>query len=164
LLTTYLFMLLIPTRGAAPSDLAPDTAEQVASAELRTARNAVFLELGGSALFLSINYDRMISEHFSLRAGIGGFSVEGDRVLLFPILFNLLLGPPNDKLEIGAGVSLFFPGGVAIPIALGYRYAPISTGVSLRVAVTPFVFLPTSGGGQSAILWPWAGLSVGAQF
>ena len=72
--------------------------------------------------------------------------------------------PPNDKLEIGAGVSLFFPGGVAIPIALGYRYAPISTGVSLRVAVTPFVFLPTTGQRQSAVFWPWAGLSLGHNF
>ena len=90
--------------------------------------------------------------------------MEGDRVLLFPILLNLPLGPPNDKLEIGAGVSLFFPGRFAIPIALGYRYAPTNTGVSFRVAVTPFVFLPTTGQRQSAVFWPWAGLSVGAQF
>jgi hypothetical protein len=118
-------MLLIPMRGAATSDLALNTAEQAASAEPRTARNAVFLEVGGSALFLSINYDRMLSEYFSLRAGIGGFSVEGDGALLSPILFNLLLGPPSHKLEIGAGISLVIrpdgPFAPTIPIAFGIR-------------------------------------------
>jgi hypothetical protein len=158
-------MLLIPLRGAATSALVPDVAEQAAVAEPRTARNAVFLEMGGSGLFLSVNYDRMLSDYFSLRVGIGGIVVEGDRALTFPILFNLLLGPPSDKLEIGAGISLLGPGAATfIALAVGYRYAPTKPGPSFRVGATPFVFLTPDRQQKRVIFAPWAGVSLGVQF
>jgi hypothetical protein len=126
-----------------------------------------FLEVGGSGLFLSINYDRMLSEYFSLRAGIGGIVVEGDTELSFPILFNLLLGPPSHKLEIGAGISLLAPWpDAAFPIALavGYRYAPRKTGLSFRIGATPFVFFHPHRELKKVTFVPWAGVSFGVQF
>lgn len=167
--STCLFMLLMPMPGAAMSDLLPDPGAQVASTEPRTAKNSVFMEVGGSAVMLSINYDRILSEHFSLRAGIGGLVVEGDKELVFPILFNLLMGPASHKLEIGAGITLFFPRGFSDPVvpiafAIGYRYAPIHTGLSFRIGATPFVFVTSHRELKSVIFVPWAGVSLGIQF
>jgi len=161
-------MLLMPMRGAAPGDVHSDAAERAPSAELRTARNAVFVEFGGSAIMLSVNYDRMLTDYFSLRVGIGGFSVERDTVFSLPILFNFLLGTPSHKLEIGAGFSVLVHGGLSsalIPLAfnVGYRYAPTSTGLSYRIAATPLLALPNTVS-TAAAFFPWAGVSFGVQF
>ncbi len=41
----------------------------------RAAHNSVYAELGGTALLYSANYDRMLGEHVSLRAGVELLSI-----------------------------------------------------------------------------------------
>ena len=71
--------------------------------------NTVYFELFGNGLLYSVNYDRMITDNISVRAGYGGLSVssastmEDVKITMMPVLGNYLMGGGNHKLEIGAG-------------------------------------------------------------
>ena len=127
--------------------------------------NTIYLELLGNGLLYSINYDRMVTDNISVRAGYGGLTVsnmtvssgvivtEDIKITLIPVLANYLRGEGNHKLEIGGGivlVSFDYTGNVAdvdfslgadgsIPTAnLGYRYQKSEGGFFFKASLCPF--------------------------
>lgn len=132
-------------------------------AQERAPQNAVYLELLGNGVLLSINYDRKLTDRFSLRAGTGSWGSEGTSwdgrevettMVTVPLLANYLGGSGNGRLELGAGVlfghrkrehtfgepddSYTF---TSLTGVVGYRYQPSRRGLMFRVGATPFVGL-----------------------
>ena len=129
------------------------------------ASNTVFGEMGGSALLWSFNYDRMVTDKISVRAGFGSFTFGSDissdmggeveskiAIKMFPITVNYLLGKNNHKIEVGAGMTLFSvegefdlaglsmssEGSLFIPAGvLAYRYQRSNGGLFFRIGVAP---------------------------
>ena len=124
-------------------------------AQSPSAPNSVYFELLGNGLMYSLNYDRMFSESFGGRAGIGYFSPENEAVITFPIMLNYLYGSGNSKLELGGGITVisqsenisfqfkssnkeFGGSGVLATITIGYRYQKPEKGIVFRAGFTPF--------------------------
>ena len=126
----------------------------VYSQEITKPKNIVYLDLGviitGTpyAFGVGLNYERMLSDNLSLRAGVNlGFYnnyVIGDKIsgasIGFPVTLNYMTNGKN-KFEIGLGggprisltdenTNLFFPA-----IRLGYRYQPDESGMMYRFGV-----------------------------
>lgn len=141
-------------------------------------KNQFYLELGGNAIIYSFNYERMITDNFSLRGGIGisptlGL-VEGTFIFI-PITGSFLLGSNTSKLEIGLGVTYFSgketeffsyevdsetKSKLFITGILGYRYVS-SGGFIFRVAFTP-LYNPDKT--EDSKFLPWGALSFGYAF
>src|SRR5690554_2947633 len=70
-------------------------------------KNAFYLELFGSGLVYTLNYERVISDGLHLRIGAGfyGYALGnyGNREYSIPIIANKLFGKQNAKFELGAG-------------------------------------------------------------
>src|SRR5258706_14057847 len=69
---------------------------------------SVFFELGGPGL-ASFNFDTRFSgknDGFGGRIGVGGFSIDGEGIVFFPLGVNYLLGKDGrNYFEIGGGVT-----------------------------------------------------------
>ena len=148
---------------------------------MRTAHNAVYLELGGNGLLYSVNYERFMAPNVSLRGGFSYVSVEASdgtgsasaSVAVVPLMVNYLLGGGSAKLEVGGGIALTrFSGesstgfgdevevGAFVPIGTGtvaFRLSPPGGGFNFKIGWTPF-FHPDIG------LFNWGGLALGAGF
>ncbi len=150
-------------------------APALARAQERTARNGLYVELGGSAAIWSVNYERFVSDDVSLRIGAGYTSVTdslGTSVSLttFPLTASFLgVRSGSHALELGAGVVFAsasissnsaglkaFGSGTIGTAIVGYRLAPPAGGFNLRIAYTPLF----SGSGY----FSWVGLAVGGLF
>lgn len=131
------------------------------------APNAVYVELLGTGLFYSVNYERMISERQSFRLGLSYIWEDGyvfDRTIIIPLSSSYLL--PTDKdshLEFGFGATYIqlldsSPTFATGPI-LGFREQNVLDGGGLiRITFTPMI---------SPSDWKlhlWGGLSFGASF
>ena len=73
-------------------------------------RNNVYLELGGTGYYYSINYELLIVKSSSTALfGRIGFEYlpirDADRMIHFPLAANLLLGKKRSKLEIGTTIG-----------------------------------------------------------
>lgn len=146
-----------------------------------TNKNAIYLELLGSGLFYSINYDRILWEksNVAMSARIGASYIPVSEfwdfnTFGFPIECSFLKGRRN-YLEIGSSVLIQqnFYGGTSSKSLIafgriGYRYQKKNGGTMFRIALTPFVaiiyddenrlqegFLP---------VLPWVGISIGRSF
>ena len=123
----------------------------------------------------SLNYERFLTDDVSLRIGGSYFAVHdyaGTSVSLatFPLTASWLgLRAGNHALEIGGGAvfasatvstgsfgAKAFGSGVVGTGILGYRYAPLDGGFTLRLAFTPLF-----GNGE---LLASAGLALGGAF
>jgi hypothetical protein len=127
-------------------------------------RNAVYFELFGPGILYSVNYERRISPHVSLRAGFTTWSLghsiltlfllEESKFTAFPVMVNYITGPmKSHHFEIGAGVMPSFFSGKAFFSdedakdqslllgigSLGYRYQPPDGGFFFRVTLTPLL-------------------------
>ena len=142
-----------------------------------TANSNIYLELLGSGLFSSINYEQTLSNYFTMRFGVGfAFSNSESNsgghhtTAFFPLAMgNYLIDIyGNNYLEIGGGFliatsNLTFsdtPDNTTsvtiIPtFALGYRYSPKDGGFFFSIALDAF----TVSGVQ-----PWGGLGLGYKF
>jgi hypothetical protein len=135
---------------------------------LPVARNTVYLEVATALLVggVSINYERVLTQHFSIRTGLGtGYYADfGDKVTKTAVgntvMLTYLLGKGDYHFEAGAGASLMYfkdgftggdylagvlPGqwGVMPAIALGYRYQQRDGGFFFRVGITYTYFMVT---------------------
>jgi hypothetical protein len=170
--------------GAAQALPAPVLAIQPVVADsvdtTRRALNAVFIEFGGNGIVYSVNYERFISQDFSLRAGVGYLSLGSSEfdggasasLTTVPLMANYLgIGRYNHRLELGAGVVLMsmsartydglgsdFGSGflAAATGCIGYRYAPLDGGFNFKAGFTPLL--------SSFGLLPLVGVSFGAVF
>jgi hypothetical protein len=160
---------------APPAALPPPPAEPP-SADEREARNALYVEALGPALFYSVNYERAIAD-FALRIGVGAFSSGDSSWLGVPVTLSYIgIGSKKHIFEAGAGVSIqYFSGGsdtlnfnagagsaqVLGTVILGYRLQPPKGGFMLRAGVAP---LFGQGSGSGFVFIPWPYLSFGAAF
>ena len=151
--------------------------------KVRTAENAVFLELAGSGFVYSVNFEHLFGDSgFSLRGGLSYMSLgassgsASSKVtwLAVPLLGNYYLGGENHKLQLGVGATILYvttsassgaifgsvSGFVPVPTAaIGYRYIPARGGFTFFVGLTPFI-IPSG----DKTFQPWAGMSFGAVF
>lgn len=149
----------------------------------QNARQTLYLELGGNAVFGSVNYDLLLSKPnkkigYGLRVGFGGipedsstqeesfFSATGA-----PLEGYLLIGKHNHKLDLGAGVYLT---STMIPndkdrfavdpfVNAGYRYQRATGGFFFKIGVVMQKLWIHNINHES--LWrPWAKIGVGYTF
>ena len=138
--------------------------------------NIVYAELLGNGLFSSVNYERVISNNFDLRLGLGfAFSNSESNsgshhtTAFFPLaMANYSIDIySNNYVEVGGGVLIAFtdfiisdsfsqPMYTFVPTtAIGYRYSPKNGGFFFSAAFDMFIL---SG------ITPWGGLGIGYRF
>jgi hypothetical protein len=180
-----------PLSAAAPPTPMSLRASPVASsgAAVGDRRNALYLEILGSALLGSFNYERRTAYNFCLRIGAAPLPVPGGPFAIFiPLTITKLLGTDGPWPELGFGATVFAAiyrqernfaaaalfGGrtdsevvsrreVFVHAFVGYRWAPPATDNSVvRIGITPLFFYE---GHPKAwrLLW-WGGLSLGRVF
>jgi hypothetical protein len=159
LLILVLSILIVPCQSYAQYSLA--TPKQ----------NQLYLELGGNGLIYSINYERFLSENFTIRGGFGitpgFFFVEGTFIDI-PVTASYLIGSERSKLEMGLGATFLASSNVEVfgldsgdqsliilTGIVGYRYTSPS-GFVFRIFFTP---LYSSEGDPPFV--PYFGLSFG---
>ncbi len=124
----------------------------------RVSRSTVFIELGGTGVLGSVNYEHLVTDWLGLRAG---FVSDLRTVTIVPMTANFLIGSSIEhKLELGIGVStVITPDAMPVPLwtgGIGYRYHPALSGFLFRAAFTPLYGSAIQGG-----ILPWGGISVG---
>jgi hypothetical protein len=138
----------------------------------RTAFNSIFAELAGAGVAISVNYDRIVNDYFSVRAGLGvapGHDNKGATATI-PLIGNLLLGNDNPKFEAGAGFCIFAaqayqdqPANFVLHV--GYRYAPAEGGFNFRAGAELLAAIGGKGYKDTLPnLAPWGGVSFGYGF
>jgi hypothetical protein len=137
-------------------------------------QNQLYLELAGNGLIYSINYERFLSENFTIRGGFGitpGLIFVEGTFIHIPVTASYLIGSKTSKLELGLGAtyfagedteifgldagdqSLMFLTGI-----IGYRYTSLS-GFVFRIFFTPLY-----SGEADPPFSPYFGLSFGYAF
>lgn len=122
----------------------------------------------------SFNYERLLPDNFTLRAGFSylpGLIVAEGTFVLIPVSASYLIGGESSKFEIGLGTTLFsgtdveifgYDGTAETVLLLtgiiGYRYVSRG-GFVFRVAFTPFY-----NGDADPEFFPYAGMSFGFLF
>lgn len=107
-------------------------------------RNIVYAEIATVLLAsaVSVNYERVLHQHFSVRGGFGAgyaFFVFGGSVGLGPqVMVNFFTRGPN-KFEVGAGANVIYRGRddwVLTPaFSIGYRLQQTRAGFFLRAGL-----------------------------
>ena len=145
------------------------------------ARNSVYLELLGTLIVYSINYERKVGP-VSVRVGIE--PLHGPAI---PILVNYYVR--KDRIELGAGAIVLpkrkFPYASFQPekrsllwtAGIGYRHQPDDGGIIFRVTFVALfaktaslgsggtlVFVPAPGPTGTLPFRPWFGVSIGYAF
>jgi hypothetical protein len=137
---------------------------QVKSDSIVINRSSVFIEFGGNAPFISLNYDYLIltkKENIKCAFTIGTthhFNNPYD-IVIAP-QFNILVGK-KIMAEIGAGITIpisYISDGVFVP-RIGGRYQKMGGGMIFRLAFTPII-APNS----NTSFLPMIGISIGYTF
>lgn len=136
-------------------------------------RNSVFLEVGGSGYFGSINYERTITKDANVRIG---FLFISD-VVIVPLTMGKLYGHSSHKFELAGGITFARnPNeykddeevtGVYLLLTgfVGYRYQPMNRRILFRAGLTPLLsFYDNTSDAPNLRLEPWAGVSCGWRF
>jgi hypothetical protein len=129
------------------------------------AKNSVYVEFLGPGILYSLNYDRLLTQHISIRAGVSAWSIDSlDLIFLqitdfkyrsFPVMINYLTGKKASHLELGIGIMPVFVEGAFQVFyflgsstqdktsallgigTIGYRYQHPAGGLVVRAAATP---------------------------
>jgi len=135
--------------------------------ELKIVKNNIYLELGGSGVLYSINYERTFIEKeiLSLNGRFGISFFPG--IFAIPITMHILVGKIRNFLDIGTGISLirlessrdFDPFIPLQTIIVGYRFQSIYNGIVFRIAYTPFIEWF-----NNPPVYHWGGLAIGYRF
>jgi len=147
--------------------------------------NALYLELGGNGGLYSLDYERLVSPHLGLRAGVAiwtGVDVWGGSDVQFanlPVTLSFLPGGRGSGWEWGGGLLVgrtkeenadfgvgddpgsASKGILSLTAIVGYRWVS-GGGWLYRIGVTPFYSL--AGGYPDDGFYPSAGLSFGRAF
>ena len=166
-----------------------DESEGLQAKSERSAKNSVYVELGGNGALYSLNYERFVLDDAAIRIGAMFMSVSASATtsagtssasvswFAAPLMFSYLgIGSPNHKLELGAGgVMMYFSGSgastfsatasasgfvIAPTATVGYRYVPTDGGFNFKAGFTPFLI---AAGGQTTFV-PWGGIAAGYGF
>ncbi|WP_163380632.1 hypothetical protein [Cyclobacterium sp. SYSU L10401] len=161
-------------------------------AEKFTARNLVYLEIGGNAGQYAFNYGSLIYQKRAFKViGSVGFSlwvepIEGPTIWnpAIPLEVSTLFGAKKHHLEFGVGITPFLQAGVnsswesgnlvqskgashlgaILPIRVGYRYQKPEGGFFFRLGYTPFFAMPNKTREYWAFQPVFAGLGLGVSF
>jgi hypothetical protein len=183
-----------PSRPSTPSSSrAPAPADDgVDEPYRRHARNVFFVELLGSGIAYSVNYERFFSDEASLRLGVGYIEENWPPVLAnqgaprnsqttIPVLANYYSpSSPNGNLHIASGATFVYRSAQlanGLYDAWNAAYGAGDPGVGFSVLadiVVGYRYLPPAGGvtfGLDAILlfnnigaFPWVGANAGVAF
>jgi hypothetical protein len=136
-------------------------------------RNSVFLEIGGSAYFGSINYERTIKKDLNARIGI----FYTPDILVIPLSVSKLFGESKHKFELATGITVarnpnadidgVKKTGIVVLLTgfIGYRYQAISKRILFRAGVTPVLSVYDNFSKNNSLRFtPWAGISCGWRF
>lgn len=148
------------------SPVSAQTPATDAKKDFHTAQNSFFLEVGGSGLWYSINYERFVFTGQSLRMGLGYYERIG-----LPVLYNVLLGSGTHQLEIGLGGTFLLPVKQRDQLKayaagnLSYRWLfSTETGINFfRISFTPLVDNLSARPSEISFI-PWGGVSFGIQY
>lgn len=158
--------------------------------ETFTAKNAVYLEVGGSSGRYAVNYSKIFHQKGKLKLNASaGFSMWRNEKLdsktswlpVIPLEVTALYGKSNHHLEMGFGFTSFLGTslelvsgtfglrdkvvfGAFIPLRVGYRYQKPEGGFFFRVGYTPIIDFPPRTGGNWSFNPYWAGVSFGKSF
>jgi hypothetical protein len=162
--STLLCLILAACTGISAYSQVRDSLFIADSAAYRTAWNNAYLEAAGSNWTYSFNFERLVSDDWSLRFGfyvydrtnsIGVIDSNGQQSLSqiqgtrlgsqLVCTASHLIGPGSHKLEIGGGFMCFIPplygdGLGALAGIIGYRYQPKGGGFLFRAGFTPLIF------------------------
>jgi hypothetical protein len=149
----------------------------------RRAKTSLFLELGGPAIFYSLNYERFFGDDVSLRLGVGfvsGSSLDewdpnSAWAVSVPFVASIFpVGSDSHKFQMGLGGSLLYltgrmknswsspdieqlapnPGARLFgTFVIGYRYVPKDGGPSVGIALTPIF--------NTMVFTPWVAFDIG---
>jgi hypothetical protein len=132
------------------------------------ASHAIYTELGGPGMLLSLNFDTRLTKSkdgLGIRAGIGS-NLSGDPSFVsIPVGLNYLAGHGGNYFELGAGATyvnigssepnaLYSIGGKDYHnpahllfgnLVLGYRRQPTHGGLNVRAGISPYVGKGTVG-------------------
>ena len=145
----------------------------VPAAWAQDAANAAYLEIGGSGIAPTINYERRLAPQWFGRIGFSFVASESegdsDTSLVFPLTLSWINRPASSHhLELGGGITyltgeqqdLWDFGDDEEPLSnlvvtglAGYRYQKPAGGFQFRAVVTPAYV--------DGELFPWAGISFG---
>jgi hypothetical protein len=134
--------------------------------------NNWFVELGGSALFYSLNYEKLLYKYdrYGLVGRIGAAynpsnytllnkATLGDNTFIFPFTTSFLYGERKERLELGGGFSLLTQGitnrEMFFTAIAGFRVIETNK-VYFRLAYTPFF--------RNGEFVHWYGVSLGRNF
>lgn len=158
--------------------------------ETFTAKNAIYLEVGGSSGIYAINYSKIFHQKGKLKLNASaGFSMWRNEKLdsktswlpVIPLEVTALYGKSNHHLEMGFGFTSFLSTSLEsvsgtfefrdkvvydafISLRVGYRYQKSEGGFFFRVGYTPIIDFPPSTGGNWSFNPYWAGVSFGKSF
>ncbi|WPR76406.1 hypothetical protein [Algoriphagus sp. NG3] len=161
-----------------------------AQTETFIARNAVYLEVGGSSGRYAANYSKIFHQKGKLKLNASaGFSMWRNEKLdsrtswlpAIPLEVTAFYGKSNHHLEMGFGFTSFLGTSLAIdsetyetidkvvfsaaiPLRIGYRYQKPEGGFFFRVGYTPIIDFPPRTGGNWSFNPYWAGVSFGKSF
>jgi hypothetical protein len=150
----------------------PVRAAEVPSAAtqpVEPARNAVYFELGGTCLVLSVSYERRLADAWPLRFCLGVIppGTLNPGVLTPAVTMGRLVGAGAHHLELAAGLTGWYESsslGVLASGVIGYRYQPRGGGAVFRVGFTPLVTLRRPHGETLRAIVPLFGISVGTSW
>jgi len=188
---------ILPGEEGNPADVADPTTDTAApeevpaSANKRSAKNAIYLDLAGPGGLYSLNYDRMITDELSARIGFSYISAGGSAssggtttsaevsLLTIPITVSYLgIGSLSNQFELGGGATFMRVTGDGF-ISAGSDSSGASASATV-IGLTPMAGYrhqaPDGGfvfriglsplvmlGGEGGVL-PWGYLSLGAGF
>ncbi len=158
--------------------------------ETFTAKNAIYLEVGGSSGRYAINYSKIFHQKGKLKLNASaGFSMWRNEKLdsrtswlpVIPLEVTAFYGKSNHHLEMGFGFTSFLGTsldlvsgtfefrdkvvfGAFIPLRVGYRYQKPEGGFFFRVGYSPIIDFPPRTGGNWSFNPYWAGVSFGKSF
>lgn len=130
-------------------------------------QNNIYFELFGNAGAYSLNYDRVVWNNFSTRAGIMLLYDNDKLIKSFPILVNYRVYLNDDYIETGIGLTIF-----SLPFELVNYNQEIANGVLLTGRIS--YCLTSSNGMNSSVsftplyinkrILPFLGFSIGYSF
>lgn len=161
--------------------------------ETFTAKNAIYLEVGGSSGRYAVNFSKIFYQKEKLKLNVSaGFSMWRSSITtrdfsstkwlpVVPLEFSALWGKANHHLEMGVGFTSFLDMGLdmdpntyelsekvaygaIIPLRVGYRYQKPEGGFFFRIGYTPIIDFPPRTGGNWSFNPYHAGVSFGKSF
>ncbi len=153
----FLLILIVAHFYSKAQNLEEDTVKRVPPVVQTNKPRAIYLEVGGPGLALTINYDRRFGndvDKWGYRIGAGYYNTGANWVATIPFQINYLYGGETSFLEVGAGTTFVRSHGSTNgttfqfdnitgfigTATIGYRYQQENGGINFRIAFVPVLY------------------------